>query len=158
MGVGRRVLGVRLFFLYSKRHGVLLSCLGKGVALGLLWSLVLVKSHGLSAYSVGSWRWWVNVWDIFEAGKHALWGFPRIEGNPFRFWQCTSTSGSEGWLLRFQFGCPFGGGSGVKPDPFWRVEEFAFEVSLLRKWAILSVCFCAFTKASAQFGGVVVCW
>ncbi|CAK7294419.1 hypothetical protein VULLAG_LOCUS4017 [Vulpes lagopus] len=26
-----------------------------------------------------------------------------------------------------KFGCRFGGGSGVKPDPFWRVEEFAFE-------------------------------
>lgn len=116
-------------------------------------TLVLVKSHCFSVYTI-----WLLV--LLDGLIRYFWSrqacFIRITMNRrdyFSFWQCNSTSGSEGFLLHFQFGCQFGGGSGVKSDPFWRVEEFAFEVSLLLRWAILAVCFCAFIKAQHSLEG-----
>lgn len=124
---------------------------GKGCGTLSLITLVLVKSHCFSV--CGSWLCRMIYKIFLKQAKHALLGLSLNRRDSFSFWQCNSTSGSEGCLLHLQLGCQFGGGSGVKPDPFCQAEEFAFKVSLLLRWAILSVGFCAIIKALHSLEG-----
>lgn len=120
-------------------------------------TLVLVKSHRFSIHSTWLLALLGGFIRCFWSSQACFIWITRTRRDSFSFWQCNSTSGSEDCCLHFQFGCQFGGGTGVKPDPFWKVKEFAFKLSLLLRWAILLICFCALMKTSHNFGVVVVC-